>query len=165
VDVLIVDSDGHPLLLHNETAPTGHWIELRLIGTRSNRDAYGAVVWLQARGGKLMRYCHSDGSYLSASDRRVHFGVARATQVTVTVKWPSGATDIFPALATDRIVTLHEGSGSHPPPGGCSRRRDTDRKTARDLSPKETSLPASLGSPLKGRLGQQTSRPHSESPL
>ena len=78
VDALVVDSEGAPLLLHNESAPVGHWLSLKLGGTRSNRDGIGALVTVTAGGLTQTRLCHTDGSYLSASDVRVHVGLGQA---------------------------------------------------------------------------------------
>ncbi len=108
VDVLVVDSEGAPLLLHNETQPAGQWLSLQLQGTKSNRDGIGALVTVEAGGMKLLRRCATDGSYMSASDRRVHVGLGSATSANVTVKWPSGATTSYRNLQADTTVTLKE---------------------------------------------------------
>ena len=67
VDVLAVDSEGAPLLLHNESRAPNHWLSLSLVGTRGNRDGYGAVVTAASGGLTQTRLCHADGSYLSSS--------------------------------------------------------------------------------------------------
>lgn len=111
-DVLIVDSEGVPLLLHNESQQTGHWLGVNLIGTQCNRDGYGAVLTLVAGGKKYIRECQSCGSYLSASDKRVHFGLGSATAAdTLTITWPGGHVDTIQNVAADRYVTVKEGSG------------------------------------------------------
>jgi enediyne biosynthesis protein E4 len=111
-DVLIVDSEGSPLLLHNETVPTGHWLGVQLRGTHSNRDGIGAVLTATVRGRSLTRLCHTDGSYLSASDRRVHFGLGAADHVdTLIVRWPDSHVDRYKNLLGDRYMILREGSG------------------------------------------------------
>ena len=108
IDVLVVDSEGAPLLLHNETPKTGHWLLCKLVGTKSNRDGIGALVTVEAGGRKLLRRCGTDGSYMSASDRRVHVGLGKAMSATVTVRWPSGATNVYKNIAADRVITLRE---------------------------------------------------------
>ncbi len=113
VDVFVVDADGKPLLLHNESEVSGrHWVSLKLEGngTSSNRNGYGAMVWIEANGKKQMRHCHADGSYFSSSDPRIHLGVGAATSVEVTVRWPSGKKESF-AVTTDKTETLKEGTG------------------------------------------------------
>jgi hypothetical protein len=112
MDILIVDSAGNPLLLHNETPTAGHWLQVRLIGTQSNRDGFGALGSVRAGGLNLLRQCQSDGSYLSASDSRLHFGLAGATSIeSLTVHWPSGHVDQILRLPADRIITVVEGKG------------------------------------------------------
>ena len=118
MDALVVDSEGAPLLLRNETAPAGHWLSVKLEGTRSNRDGIGALVTATAGGLTQMRLCHTDGSYLSASDRRVHLGLGQAARVErLSIQWPSGHTDVWHDLRADQQITLKEGSSGHPPIG------------------------------------------------
>ena len=113
LDVLIVDSEGSPLLLHNEAPQTGHWLAVRLKGTHSNRDGIGALVTVDTGDRKLLRRCATDGSYLSASDVRVHFGLGQADKiVAVTVRWPGGKTETYRNIRPDTQVTLEEGSAA-----------------------------------------------------
>jgi len=114
VDALVVDSEGAPLLLRNQSAPVGHWLSLKLVGTKSNRDGIGALVTVTTStpAGSLTqtRLCHTDGSYLSASDVRVHVGLGRAAAAqTVSIKWPSGHVDVRHHVRGDRQITIHEG--------------------------------------------------------
>ena len=109
-DILVVDSEGKPLLLHNEVSSAGHWLGVRLVGTKSNRDGIGALVTATAGGRKLLRLCHTDGSYMSASDRRVHFGLGAATGVdSLSVRWPSGLVQTVKVPAVDEYITVTEG--------------------------------------------------------
>lgn len=121
VDALVVDSEGAPLLLHNEGKPAGHWLSFTLVGVKSNRDGYGASVTVTAGGLTQTRVCHADGSYLSSSDKRVHIGLGPATRAeTVQVRWPSGQTNTFRDLPADAAYLLREGDGRVrplPPPG------------------------------------------------
>ena len=114
-DILLVDSEGAPVLLHNESRPTGHWLLVRLVGTRGNRDGYGAVVTAQGGGRTLTRHCHADGSYLSASDSRVHFGLASETRASIVVRWRNGRSESFGEMPVDHVVTLTEGAGKPTP--------------------------------------------------
>lgn len=110
VDILIVDSEGFPMLMHNITTNANHWLGVILEGTRSNRDGLGALLTIETPKGKLLRHCHTDGSYQSASDKRVHVGLGdTGTPVNLTVKWPSGHQDTFTQIPVDRYVTLQEG--------------------------------------------------------
>lgn len=111
MDLLLVDSEGAPILLRNQTPHAGHWLLVKLVGTKCNRDAYGAIITAVWGGHTLVRHCHSDGSYLSASDSRVHFGLGKATQADLTIRWPDGTTESFPSIPADRQITLNEGTG------------------------------------------------------
>ena len=127
MDVLVVDSEGAPLLLHNESSPVGHWLELRLVGTKSNRDGYGALVTVQAGGRKMVRLCHSDGSYMSASDKRVHVGLGDATQIEqITIRWPDGRVEHPGPLSVGGYHTIWEGCTG---PSRVRRRRNPLRRT------------------------------------
>jgi enediyne biosynthesis protein E4 len=111
VDALLVDSDGEPLLLHNQTTNAGSYLTVALTGTKSSRDAYGAEVEITVGGRRLVRHCHTDGSYLSASDARVHFGLGKAKRVDrVRVRWPSGAETVRTNLPVNQQIALTEGS-------------------------------------------------------
>ncbi|MDQ2798961.1 MAG: CRTAC1 family protein, partial [Armatimonadota bacterium] len=111
LDVLVVDSEGKPLLLHNESRLTGHWLAVRLAGAKSNRDGLGAVLTATVGGRTLTQLCHTDGSYLSASDRRVHFGLGASTQVeTLTIRWPSGRRQTLKNVRADQVLDVREGS-------------------------------------------------------
>jgi hypothetical protein len=116
IDVLIVNMGETPSLLRNELpAPpaSGHWIELRLEGTKSNRSAIGAIVRLEAAGQTQTKPVLSQSSYLSQNDLRLHFGLGRATRIDrMTVQWPSGLVEEFPGAPADALLLLVEGSGT-----------------------------------------------------
>jgi hypothetical protein len=103
MDAVVSVLGGHPLVLRGRPNKN-HWLTLRLVGTISNRDGLGAKV----RIGKQWVYATTAGSYLSASDSRVHFGLGGDTRVTVEIRWPSGKRQILEDVATDRIVTVEE---------------------------------------------------------
>jgi hypothetical protein len=109
LDLLIINGEGRPLLLHNDAKNDNHWLICRLEGTKSNRDGIGARVTAEVGGKKLLRQCTTDGSYMSASDRRVHFGLGTEKSATITVKWPDGSSSVYKDVAGDRVVTLKEG--------------------------------------------------------
>jgi hypothetical protein len=112
VDVLITGMNEPPALLRNESAPAGHWLSVTLRGRRSNRDGIGARVTLEAGGQRQVREVHADGSYLSHSDRRAHFGLGQALgAASVEVRWPSGTVDRLSNVAADRRVWIEEGRG------------------------------------------------------
>jgi hypothetical protein len=114
IDIVVSNNNGPARLLLNETSPRGRWLELRLQGVRCNRDGIGARAAVVVSNQKpLWRRVHSDGSYLSASDMRVHFGLGQTPQslVQVLVDWPDGLREEWNNVRTNSIVTLREGSG------------------------------------------------------
>ena len=112
-DLIVNDLDGPPMLLRNDGgSKAGHWISLKLVGTKSNRNAVGAKVWLKAGGMTQVDEVHSGDSYLSHSDWRLHFGLGAATKVDeVTIRWPGGASEKLTGLSADRALTVVEGRG------------------------------------------------------
>jgi len=96
-------------LLHNE-GPPRHWVELKLVGTRSNRDAVGARLRLQTAAGWQTREVHAGSAYLSGQSLVQHFGLGDATGIeTLEVTWPSGARTALSGLAADRRYLVVEG--------------------------------------------------------
>lgn len=90
-DILLMTSNGAPALLHNVNRTGNGWIRLHLIGTGSNRDAYGARVRVAIGGDVQSQEVHSGCSYLSACDRRLIFGLGAADHVdSVEIRWPNG---------------------------------------------------------------------------
>jgi hypothetical protein len=113
MDLVISTNNGPVRLYLNQTPVAGHWLEVKLEGVRSNRDGAGANVTVTRSDGiKLRRRAHSDGSFLSASDIRVHFGLGTAALTgDVLVEWPEGTAETFSVPGVDRIVTLKQGAG------------------------------------------------------
>ncbi len=100
-----------PSLLMLQTQPAGHWIGIRTVGVKSNRDGIGARIEVEAGGMRQIDEVRSGGSYLSQSDLRVHFGVGNAKQIDkLTVKWPSGQVDHWTNIAADRQIVVTEAS-------------------------------------------------------
>ena len=111
IDILVVNMDDRPTLLRNDS-DGGHWITLRLVGTRSNRDGIGAKVTVRTGTRRRVAMVSSGGSYLSQNDMRVHFGLGGVgTADEVTIQWPSGQVDMARALAADRFYVAREGAG------------------------------------------------------
>jgi hypothetical protein len=110
VDVLVANNGDPPLLLRNTGAAGNHFVNLKLAGKRSNRDALGARVKLSAGGITQIREISAGGSYLSHSDLRAHFGLGAAARVDrVEIAWPSGVKQTFTGLAADRFYVIEEG--------------------------------------------------------
>ena len=110
VDLILVGLDGPMAMLRNRTDPPGHFVSFTLEGATSNRDAVGAVITATLGDRRLRAWRTGGGSYLSASDPRVHFGLDEATRVDcVEVKWPSGKVDRIESLEANRAYRLREG--------------------------------------------------------
>jgi tetratricopeptide (TPR) repeat protein len=109
VDVLIVAQNDRLAYFHNHTQG-GHFLTIALRGTASNRDAVGARVTLEAGGRRQVLQRIGGGSYLAASDPRLHFGLGPAARAqSVEVRWPSGKVERFQNLSPDRGYLLIEG--------------------------------------------------------
>jgi hypothetical protein len=114
VDVLISNNDAAPLLLRNNAGHRNHWLGIRLVGRKCNRDAVGARVSYKAGDLTRHRMKVGGGSFLSSHDPRLVLGIGNRPKLDwVEVKWPrpSGATERFTDLPMDRYVTLVEGTG------------------------------------------------------
>ena len=115
LDAVVTTNDGGLHILHNETPTTNHWLTLNLIGQKSNRDAIGAEVQLKTSAGIQLATVTTGGSYLSSSDKRVHFGLGTDTKVVaIEIRWPSGLKQEVTLLAVDEIFTVVEGKGIVP---------------------------------------------------
>jgi hypothetical protein len=113
VDVLIANLEGAPLLLRNETRPPGNWLTVRLVGRSSPRDGTGARVTLRASGRVLVREAGTGGSYLSASDPRLQFGLGEArTADSITIRWPSGITQTLRDVPAGQELVIRENGSS-----------------------------------------------------
>jgi hypothetical protein len=108
---LAFNNTGEPaVLLHNESTTPHHWLRLELQGTKSNRDAVGAKVTLTVGERKLVRHRKGGGSYCSAGDPRLHFGLGAAEQADqVEIRWPSGLVQRLGPLQVDRSYRVIEG--------------------------------------------------------
>lgn len=112
-DILVAPNNDSPLLMRHSGLPDGrHFLSLRLVGTRSNRDAIGARVYLTPAGGapRQMREVKTACSFLSSNDPRLHFGLDDAVRVDkIEVRWPSGRRDVFTNVAADNFYEIVEG--------------------------------------------------------
>ena len=111
-DLLITDMDASPVLLRNEVPNVGHWLRIRLIGAKSNRDGFGAKVEITAEGSTRYAEVRAGGGFESSNDPRVHFGLGAATRVdAITVRWPSGQVDKLGPESADQELVVEEGRG------------------------------------------------------
>ena len=112
VAIAVNELHERPSLLLPDPGPN-HWIGIRLIGSKSNRDALGARVEVETGGFRQIDEVRSGGSYLSQSDLRLHFGLGAASRVeNLIVKWPSGAVTRLRNIPADAHIVVEEGSGN-----------------------------------------------------
>jgi len=135
IDVIINPVDGPPVLLRNVNPDKHHWVEMKLVGTgKSPRDATCVTVFLTANGMRMRQDVLSSGSYISANDRRPHFGLGDATDAgTAEIHWPDGTIEKVKLPAVDRIYTLTEGQGIT---GALCGGKECDGKAAGKISKK-----------------------------
>ncbi|MGP0065837.1 MAG: CRTAC1 family protein [Isosphaeraceae bacterium] len=109
IDLVVNHKDGPPALLRNDTETRNHWIRLRLEGTRSNRDAVGARVEIEAGERTIVRQRKGGSSYASAHDPRLLIGLGDAPRAQrITVRWPSGRVDLYLDTPAGADVVLRE---------------------------------------------------------
>ncbi len=112
LDVLIVNLNEPPSLLRNDVRGSNRWLKVKLIGVQSNRSAIGARVTVQYGGKRQAQVVASQASYLSCSDRRLHFGLGTAETVDIEVAWPTGKRQTFPKVAANQLAVIHEGAST-----------------------------------------------------
>jgi enediyne biosynthesis protein E4 len=113
VDVVVTALGAPAELWHNESTGVGHWLDVRLVGTKSNRDGIGAVVKLTSRGDTRWReqvnHQTTAVGYASSTAGPVHFGTGSATTIdTVEVRWPSGTRQVLKDVRADQVLTVRE---------------------------------------------------------
>jgi len=102
-DIVMTVLGGKPLVFRNRGGGA-RWLTLSLRGTRSNRDGFGARVLVNGQS----QYATSAGSYASASDKRVHFGLGAAGSAKVEIKWPSGAVQKMDDVRANQFLSVVE---------------------------------------------------------
>jgi hypothetical protein len=109
IDAVVSTNDGPAHVLHNETVTDNHWLTLKLVGHKSNRDAIGAVVKVVTPGGTQYATITTASSYLSSSDKRAHFGLGPSLAAqTIEIRWPSGIRQTLKDVSGDRILQIDE---------------------------------------------------------
>lgn len=112
VDVVVTALNDKPRVLHNVTPGAGHWLALRLTGTRSNRDAIGAWVHITTASGEQWNRVSTSVGYAGSSERTLHFGLgADAVVRTIDIRWPSGTTQRLRNISADRYLDVQEPPG------------------------------------------------------
>jgi hypothetical protein len=117
LDAVVTTNDGKIHVLHNETVTRNHWMLLKLVGHNSNRDAIGAEVKLVTASGPQYATVSTASSYLSASDKRVHFGLGQeSTAQRIEIRWPSGIRQTLKDIPADQILQIDEPATSSTSP-------------------------------------------------
>lgn len=115
LDVVVTTNNGPAYLYRNDGGNSNRWINLRLVGTRSNRSALGAVVRLDSASGSQSQTVHSGSSYCSQSDLSLTFGLGADSAIkTIEVFWPSGARQRFTNVQSNQFLVVTEGNGIQP---------------------------------------------------
>jgi hypothetical protein len=115
LDVAISNSNDFPQLLRNDGGNANHWLEVMLVGVKSNRDGRGAALKLTTEGFVEYRQAEGGMSYMSAHDPRIHFGLGqRKTVESLEITWPSGIVDKLANVPINQIITVKEGVGIIP---------------------------------------------------
>ena len=113
VDVVVTTNDGPAYLVRNETSTSNHWLGIKLVGHKSNRDGIGAEIKLTTSKGVQLVTVSTSGSYLSSNDKRAHFGLGSdATAQSIEIRWPSGAVETLKNISGDRVLVVDEPSAS-----------------------------------------------------
>jgi len=112
LDIVINDNPGdsgdasraRPALLRNNIGSRRNWLAVELAGTKSNRDAVGAMVTVETGGAKQLRLVSAGSGFASQNSERLYFGLNDKTQVdALTVRWPSGRIESFKTIGDQRI--------------------------------------------------------------
>src|SRR5207249_5053488 len=115
LDVVVANQNQPALVYKNTVAPGNHWIAFKLVGTRSNRSAIGAEVTVEVGGARQLKVVDGGSGFASQNDRRLHFGLGKATRVDrLVIRWPSGARQVVEHPAMDRLNLITE-----PPSAGA----------------------------------------------
>ncbi len=109
LDAVVTENDGPVHILHNETNTQNHRLTLNLVGHKSNRDAIGAALKIITAQGEQHAIVSTCGSYLSSSDKKVHFGLGlQSTVKEVDIRWPSGISQTLHDVKGDQTLRIDE---------------------------------------------------------
>jgi hypothetical protein len=115
LDVVISTNDGPAYLYRNDGGNHNHWISIRTIGQKANRDGIGAVVRVESKSGKQWSTVHSGSSYCSQSDLALTFGLGSDTVVTsLEIEWPSGTRQRLTNIPANQSIRVDEIGGITP---------------------------------------------------
>jgi hypothetical protein len=109
IDVIVSRLNENPIVLRNVTDPTGHWIQIRLVGRVSNRDGIGAWIHVVTQSGEQWNRITTATGYGCSSDRIAHFGLGKDLLIKkIEIDWPSGIKQRLDNIQADRFLTIQE---------------------------------------------------------
>jgi len=111
VDIVIMNMNEPPSLLRNDNSGRNRWLKVQVETTVSNRSGIGTRVTARYGGRVQAQEVLAQSSFLSVSDRRLHFGLGAETSAALEVRWPSGAAQTFPSVPANHLVVIREGAG------------------------------------------------------
>jgi len=121
IDVVVSVINDKPQLLMNRTANGNHWIILKLVGTKDNRDGLGTKVKITTSEGVQYNHATTAVGYSSSSDKRVHFGLGKAATIDrIELSWPTGVKQVLTNVKADQVLTIVEGGAVSARPIGHS---------------------------------------------
>jgi len=110
IDIVVTALNDKPQILMNTTANGNHWIILKLVGTKDNRDGLGTRVKITTSEGVQFNEATTAVGYSSSSDKRVHFGLGKASVVDkLELWWPTGVKQVLTQVKVDQVLTVVEG--------------------------------------------------------
>ncbi|RKY88369.1 hypothetical protein DRQ11_03890, partial [candidate division KSB1 bacterium] len=109
IDIFVINMNGPAILLRNDGGNRNHWLTIRTVGTKSNRDGIGARIQIVVGDLKQIAEVKTGAGYLSANDSRVHFGLGKHVKVDLLkIRWPSGTIQTLKNVKADQILTVTE---------------------------------------------------------
>jgi hypothetical protein len=109
IDIVVSTINDKPQLLMNRTTNGNHWIILKLMGTKDNRDGLGTKVKITTAEGVQYNHATTAVGYSSSSDKRVHFGLGKAAMIDkIELSWPTGVKQVLTHVKADQVLTVVE---------------------------------------------------------
>jgi hypothetical protein len=112
MDFVTNNRGDYPQLMRNDGGNANNWLEIKLVGARSNRDGIGSVLKLTCKDFTQVKQATGGASYMSASDNRIHFGLRSMQHIDkLEIDWPSGQVDLLKDPPINRIIAVQEAKG------------------------------------------------------
>ncbi|HEY1985306.1 MAG TPA: CRTAC1 family protein [Terracidiphilus sp.] len=109
IDIVVSTINGKPQLLMNRTSGANHWLVLKLVGTKNNRDGLGTRIKITTSEGMQFNQATTAVGYSSSSDKRIHFGLGKSAIVNrLELSWPTGTRQVLTNIPADQILTITE---------------------------------------------------------